>query len=68
MFYTKNLPTWERLLRVIAGLIGLGFAAWSWGAPLAMAAGLAGATLALSGLFGFCPMCAMVGRKLDKRA
>ena len=32
---------------------------------LAVAVALMGAILALTGLFGFCPMCAMVGRKLD---
>lgn len=66
MFYVKNVPTWERLLRVVAGLAA---AAWSvlalggwWGAL----AGLCAAGMVLSGLFGFCPACAMVGRKLDK--
>lgn len=43
MFYAKNLPNWERVLRVIMGAI-----------------------LAMTGLMGFCPMCAMVGRKLNK--
>jgi len=66
MFYVKNVPTWERILRVIAGLA---VAAWSvlalgglWGMLLAVSA----AGMVLSGLFGFCPACAMVGRKLDK--
>ena len=66
MFYVKNVPTWERVLRVIAGLA---VAAWSvlalgglWGALAALSA----AGIVLSGLFGFCPACAMVGRKLDK--
>ena len=66
MFYVKNVPTWERALRVIAGLA---VAAWSalalgglWGTALALSA----AGIVLSGLFGFCPACAMVGRKLDK--
>lgn len=66
MFYVKNVPTWERVLRVIAGLA---VAAWSllalgglWGGVAAVSA----AGIVLSGLFGFCPACAMVGRKLDK--
>jgi len=66
MFYVKNLPNWERALRAGAGLA---VAAWSWlsldgqaGAWLALGA----AGLALSGLVGFCPACAMLGRKLDK--
>ena len=45
MFYVKNVPTWERIVRNVMGAI-----------------------LSMTGLFGFCPMCAMVGRKLDKGA
>lgn len=66
MFYVKNVPTWERVLRMIAGTA---VAAWSllalgglWGTVLALSA----AGIVLSGLFGFCPACAMVGRKLEK--
>ena len=66
MFYVKNVPTWERVLRVIAGLAA---ALWGvlalgglWGGVLALSA----AGIMLSGLFGFCPACAMVGRKLEK--
>lgn len=66
MIYVKNVPSWERILRIVMGLMALGFAAMSWGQPLAMGAGVMGAMLAMTGLFGFCPMCAMVGRKLDK--
>lgn len=67
MFYTKNLPTWERIARVVAG------AAVAAAGLLAHSGTLAGVGLAASGIlvgmtgfFGFCPMCAMVGRKLDK--
>ncbi|WP_337459817.1 YgaP family membrane protein [Variovorax sp. CF313] len=69
MVYVKNVPGWERALRIVMGLAGLLFAAMSWGTAgfgLAAIAGLTGATLALTGLFGFCPMCAMVGRKPGK--
>lgn len=68
MFYTKNVPNGERALRVIMGLMGVGFAAMNWGVSgLAVGAGIMGAMLAMTGLFGFCPMCALVGRKLDKK-
>lgn len=64
MFYVKNVPGWERALRIAMGLAGLAFAFMNWGtASAAVAAGLMGAVLALTGLFGFCPMCAMAGRK-----
>jgi hypothetical protein len=68
MFYVKNVPNWERVLRVIAGLaaiyLGLAVLGGMWGAVVAAsAAGIVG-----SGLFGFCPMCALVGRRLDNAA
>jgi len=66
MFYVKNVPSWERVLRVI---VGLAVVAWSllalggtWGAIIALSA----AGIVASGLFGFCPACALVGRRLDK--
>jgi hypothetical protein len=68
MFYVKNVPTLERIVRVVAGLAALWFAVMHWGTSnLAVGAGVAGAMLALSGLVGFCPMCAMVGRKMNKK-
>ncbi len=66
MLYVKNLPVWERLLRstgalalalyAVIGLDGAG----SWVA-LAAATGLLA-----SAIFGFCPACAMVGRRLKE--
>lgn len=64
MFYVKNVPVWERVVRVAAGLIALVFMVVNWGSPWMMGAGVAGAMLSLTGLVGFCPMCALVGRKL----
>lgn len=68
MFYTKNVPGWERVLRSVIGIASVGFAIMSWGSStLAVSAGIAGAMMAMTGLFGFCPMCAMMGRKLTKK-
>lgn len=68
MFYLKNVRNWERILRIVMGMMALVFAGINWGSSgLAVGAGFMGAMLAMTGLFGFCPMCAMVGRKLDKR-
>lgn len=65
MLYRKNLPGWERAVRTIAGIATIGYGLL--GLPGAVAgyliAGI-GAVALLSGFFGFCPMCAMVGRKL----
>ena len=65
MLYRKNLPGWERAVRTIAGAAMIGYGLWAM--PGAMAGYLiagTGAVGLLSGFFGFCPMCAMVGRKL----
>ncbi|MES2106877.1 MAG: DUF2892 domain-containing protein [Pseudomonadota bacterium] len=66
MFYAKNLPNWERILRLIVSLAVIAWAAIGLSGIVGwvVIAGAAGITL--SGLFGFCPMCAMVGRRLDK--
>ncbi|MFO1111489.1 MAG: DUF2892 domain-containing protein [Bradyrhizobium sp.] len=65
MFYRKNLPGWERALRVIAGLalIAWGLIAYS-AIPLGYVLAAGGATAILTGFFGFCPMCALAGRRL----
>ncbi len=71
MFYRKNLPGWERAMRTVggAGMIAYGLFGMPGlpGMPGAMAGYLiagTGAVALLTGFFGFCPMCAMVGRKL----
>jgi hypothetical protein len=67
MFYMKNVPNWERILRGAMGLMFLAFAGMHWnGSALAVGAGVMGAMLAVTGLFGFCPMCSMIGRKINK--
>ena len=68
MFYSKNVPAWERAMLIVMGLAALGFAVAGWLSPLAVIAGLTGATLAMTGLIGFCPMCALAGRKLPRKA
>ncbi len=64
MFYRKNLPAWERACRIFVGLALICAAVllplgnlWMW-----IAVG-AGVIAACTGFIGFCPMCAMVGRK-----
>jgi len=68
MFYVKNVPNWERVLRVVVGLavIILSLKLLSGIAGILIAVSAAG--IVVSGLVGFCPMCAMLGRKLDKQA
>ena len=65
MVYRKNLPGWERAVRTLGGvgMIAWGLMAMSGTTPGYLIAG-AGAVAILTGFFGFCPMCAMVGRRL----
>lgn len=66
MFYLKrNLPMWERTARIAAGLlvawaIFAGWTAAGWVQWVAMASA---ATLVLTAFVGFCPACAMIGRR-----
>lgn len=66
MFYVKNVPTWERALRVAVGLAVAAWGVLALGGLSGTLAAVSAAGIVLSGLFGFCPACAMVGRKLDK--
>lgn len=65
MFYRKNLPGWERAMRVVGGaaMIGYGLLGLAGLAVGYLIAG-AGAMAIMTGFVGFCPMCAMVGRRL----
>jgi hypothetical protein len=64
MYFKTNLPTWERLTRVIMGIMIIGLAYQYAPTPLLSWVGTAmGVMIAGTGFTGFCPMCAMVGRK-----
>ena len=62
MFYRKNLPGWERAMRVIAGIAMIAWGLLGFpGMPLGYVIASGGVVAILTGFFGFCPMCAMVG-------
>ncbi len=67
-FFVKNVPGWERALRIGIGLVGaaIGFAflaaPWSWVVVVASF------VEACTGVVGFCPMCALAGRRIARRA
>lgn len=65
MFYLKrNLPAWERALRLGGGAALALAAAFALPAgPWALAAWAAAATAAFTGVAGFCPACALLGRR-----
>jgi len=64
MIFRKNLPGWERTMRVVLGAIMIGYGLGLLADPLGYAIAAGGAIAIITGFFGFCPMCAMVGRKL----
>ena len=65
MFYRKNLPVWERGVRLagaaVMGLCALAFA----GTPIGWVFGIMAAGFAATSIAGFCPLCAAAGRKLN---
>ena len=67
MFYRKNLYRWEQWSRVV---LGVGMAAWGLlvaSNPVGYGVAVAGAGLAVTGIVGWCPACAMIGRRLKDR-
>ncbi|SFD34357.1 YgaP family membrane protein [Pseudoalteromonas denitrificans] len=68
MLYVKNLPTWKRIIRVVAGLamVTCGAHYGLQGLPLGYLIGGVGIITALTGFIGFCPMCSFAVRKQKK--
>jgi hypothetical protein len=67
MLYVKNVPGWERAARVAMGAGLLAASVLHFGpTPMGWGVGAMGAMAAMSGLLGFCPACAMVGRRLQR--
>jgi hypothetical protein len=63
MLYRKNVYAWEQIVRFIAGgamIAGGLYVLSGWPAWLVAGAGL---YTALTGVFGYCPACGMIGRK-----
>lgn len=67
-FYVKNVPAWERVVRVLAGAAAAVLAFQWLGGVAGMLAAAGAACFAVSGLVGFCPMCALFGRGRGKGA
>ncbi|MEO6608675.1 MAG: DUF2892 domain-containing protein [Aestuariivirga sp.] len=65
MFYRKNIYTWEQGLRIATGLALIIIpAATMQGGMLSYNLMAAGLGLGLTGIFGFCPICALAGRRI----
>ena len=52
MFYSKNLPTWERLVRVLAAVAMGSCAAHYWGTPFGYVWAASGIIMALTSVVG----------------
>ena len=64
MVYRKNMGSRESWARVIGGVLVVACSLTQVGlTPLGVVLAISGALTALTGLFGFCPACAMAGRK-----
>jgi hypothetical protein len=70
MLYPKNVPNWERIGRIMVGLVLTVIALWGQPylgvmSPLVVGLLLFSAVfVVVTGFIGWCPACAMVGRKL----
>jgi hypothetical protein len=63
MWYLKNLPVWERVLRFVAAALMAG-CAWRFGmTPVGAAFAVAAASSVVTALVGYCPLCAIGGRR-----
>jgi tellurite resistance protein TehA-like permease len=65
-FYAKNVPNWERVLRTALSVGAVAFALTSLASPWRWLMAVSAIGFAVSGIIGFCPACALVGRRLDK--
>lgn len=64
MFYRKNMGSKESWARVIGGALIVAWSLTQIGLTLAgLVLAISGVLAALTGLSGFCPACALVGRK-----
>lgn len=62
----RNVPRWERVLRALAGIALVAAGLVPLGGSL-LGAGLAvsGIVLLVTGFAGYCPACALTGRRID---
>lgn len=70
MLYPKNVPNWQRVIRIIIGLVLVGTAVnlltQAGSVLLAIVLIAAALFLVVTGFVGWCPACALVGRRFKK--
>lgn len=64
--FVKNVPGWERVLRIAVALAAALLSLAKLPAPLGWLMAGSAAGFGMTGLIGFCPACALVGRRLGK--
>jgi Protein of unknown function (DUF2892) len=65
-FFVKNVPSTERAIRLILGAAAVTFGLVT-GSTLGWIVLASGVMFTATGLFGFCPMCALAGRRLARK-
>lgn len=63
--FVKNVPPTERVIRVVISVAAAGAALALLPAPMSLAIAASAALFSFTGWVGFCPMCALAGRRLD---
>ena len=64
MLYRKNVGSKESLARMLGGALIVACSLTQIGTtPLGLVLAVSGVFTVLTGVFGFCPACAMAGRK-----
>jgi hypothetical protein len=67
VFYAKNLASWERAVRLVLSAAVVGGAFVTLASPTSWIVATSALGFAATGLIGFCPVCAVAGRRLGKR-
>jgi hypothetical protein len=68
MLYRKNVGSKEGVARVLAGVLLVAWSITQIGTtPLGLVLAASGVVAALTGIFGYCPACALIGRKTPER-
>lgn len=68
MLYRKNVGSAETWARIIGGVLIVACSITQIGTtPLGLALAASGVFTALTGLFGYCPACALAGRQPVER-
>jgi len=57
----KNEASWDRIVRVVAGVALVGFGLGVFASPWSWIAAVVGAVLLVTGIVGTCPLYALLG-------